>query len=151
MAYSMAMGDVTRKYDVALSYSSAQGSYVKRVATGLKAAGLRIFYDVDQQVELLGKFLPETLTQVYNEESALVVLFVSAGYAESNWTNLERRAALDRAVRERREYLLPARFDDTRLPGLLDSLVYLDLRRLTAAECASALIAKWEAMGLSAT
>jgi len=47
------------------------------------------------------------------------VVFVSAEYAARDWTRLERRAALARAVRERREYVLPARFDDTPLPGLL--------------------------------
>lgn len=145
------MGDPAWKYDIALSYSHAQSSYVDGVAADLKAAGLRIFYDVDQQVELLGKFLPEALSQIYNEEAALVVLFVSADYATSNWTNVERRAALDRAVRERREYMLPLRFDGTRLPGLLDSVVYLDLQTMTTATCARILIAKWEAMGLSAT
>ena len=38
----------------------------------------------------------------------MVVVFVSAGYAARDWTGLERRAALARAVRERREYVLPA-------------------------------------------
>ena len=48
-----------------------------------------------------------------------MVVFVSAEYVARDWTRLERRAALNRAVRERREYVLPARFDDTPLPGLL--------------------------------
>ena len=51
---------------------------------------------------------------VYAEQAALVVVFVSAGVRRRDWTRLERRAALARAVRERREYVLPARFDDTR-------------------------------------
>ena len=46
-----------------------------------------------------------------------MVVFVSAEYAGRDWTRLERRAALSRAVRERREYVLPARFDDTPCPG----------------------------------
>jgi hypothetical protein len=59
------------------------------------------------------------------------VVFVSAEYAARDWTKLERRAALARAVRERREYVLPARFDDTPLPGLLSDMVSIDLRTRT--------------------
>ena len=41
------------------------------------------------------------------------MVFVSAEHAARDRTWPERRAALARAVRERREYVLPARFDDT--------------------------------------
>ena len=51
-----------------------------------------------------------------------MVVFLSAEYAARDWTRPERRAALARAVRERREYVLPARFDDTLLPGLLSDI-----------------------------
>jgi hypothetical protein len=59
------------------------------------------------------------LPAVYGERAAAVVVFVSAEYAARDWTRLERRAALSRAVQERREYVLPARFDDIPLAGLL--------------------------------
>jgi hypothetical protein len=36
-----------------------------------------------------------------------VVVFVSADYAAGAWTRLERRTALDRAVRERRDCVPP--------------------------------------------
>jgi len=45
-------------------------------------------------------------------------------------------------VRERREYILPARFDDTALPGLLADMVSVDLRLLTPQEFAQILINK---------
>jgi len=59
------------------------------------------------------------LPAIYGERAAAVVVFVSAEYAARDRTRLERRAALSRAVRERREYVLPALFDDTPLAGLL--------------------------------
>jgi hypothetical protein len=55
---------------------------------------------------------------------------------------VERRAVLARAVRERREYVLPARFDDTVLPGLLDDVVAVDLRRHTPERFADLVAAK---------
>jgi hypothetical protein len=44
-----------------------------------------------------------------------VVVFISAEYAARDWTRVECRAALAKAVRELREYVLQARFDDTPL------------------------------------
>ena len=71
-----------------------------------------------------------------------MVVFVSAAYAERDWTRLERRAALNRAVRERREYVLPARFDDTPLPGLLSDMVAVDLRGRSPEQFAALIVAK---------
>ena len=71
-----------------------------------------------------------------------MVVFVSAEYAAGDWTRLERRAALDRAVRERREYVLPARFDDTALPGLLEDVVAVDLRGRSPEQFADLVAAK---------
>ena len=116
------------QWDVALSFAGAQRPYVEQVASELKARGVRCFYDADEQIDLWGKYLAEELPTVYVEQAAAAVVFVSAEYAARDWTRLERRAALNRAVRERREYVLPARFDDTPLPGLLSDMVAVDLR-----------------------
>jgi hypothetical protein len=60
----------------------------------LKARGVRCFYDVDEQIELWGKYLAEELPAIYGEQAATVVVFVSAEYAARDWTRPERRAAL---------------------------------------------------------
>ena len=78
------------------------------------------------------------------------MVFVSAEYAARDWTRLERRAALNRAVRERREYVLPARFDDTPLPGLLSGMVAVDLRGLAPQQFAAMIIGKLAALGIVA-
>jgi len=70
------------------------------------------------------------------------VVFISAEYAAQDWTRHECRAALDQAVRERREFILPARFDDTGLPGLSPGIVVLDLRTMPPEEFAVRVIAK---------
>ena len=90
---------------------------MERVAAALEARGVRCFYDAAEQVDLWGRYLTEELPQIYVELAGIVVVFVSAEYAARDWTRLERRSALSRAVRERREYVLPARFDDTPVPG----------------------------------
>jgi hypothetical protein len=56
------------------------------------------------------------------------VLFVSASFSRKVWTNHERPAAQERAIKENREYILPARFDDTPVPGLRGTIGHIDLR-----------------------
>ena len=126
-----------RRWDVALSFAGAQREYVEQVAAALKARGVRCFYDADEQVELWGRHPAEELPRIYAEESAAVVVFVSAEYAGVGWTRLERRAAFSRAVAEAGVYVLPARFDDSELPGLLDDVVSVDLRRHTPEQFAN--------------
>ena len=138
------------RWDVALSFAGAQRDYVEQVAEALKARGVRCFYDADEQIELWGKYLAEELPAIYGEQAAAVVVFVSAEYAARDWTRLERRAALNRAVRERREYVLPARFDDTPLPGLLSDMVAVDLRGRTPQQFAAMIADKLAALAASA-
>ena len=130
------------RWDVALSFAGAQRDYVGQVAEALKARGVRCFYDADEQIELWGRYLAEELPAIYGEQAAAVVVFVSAEYVARDWTRLERRAALARAVSERREYVLPARFDDTPLPGLLSDMVTVDLRGRTPQQFAAMIAAK---------
>ncbi len=131
-----------RRWDVALSFAGAQRDYVGQVAQALKARGVRCFYDADEQVELWGKYLAEELPRIYARESAAVVVFLSADYAGRDWTRLERRAAFSRAVAEAGVYVLPARFDDSELPGLLPDVVTIDLRRYTPAQFADLVVEK---------
>ena len=137
------------RWDVALSFAGAQRSYVEQVAVALQARGVRCFYDADEEIGLWGKSLAEILPVIYGEQAATVVLFASAEYAARDWTRLERRAALARAVRERREYVLPARFDDTQLPGLLPDVSYIDLRSKTPQQFAATIAAKLAALGVA--
>ena len=137
------------RWDVALSFAGAQRDYVEQVAEVLKARGVRCFYDADEQIELWGKYLAEELPAIYGEQTAAVVVFVSAEYAARDWTRLERRAALARAVRERRAYVLPARFDDTPLPGLLSNMVTVDLRGRPPQQLAAMIVDKLAALGIA--
>ena len=137
------------RWEVALSFAGAQRAYVEQVAQALKARGVRCFYDADEEIDLWGKYLAEELPAIYGEQAAAVVIFVSAEYAARDWTRHERRAALGRAVRERREYVLPARFDDTPLLGLLPDVSYIDLRRRTPQQFAVMIAAKLSTLGIS--
>src|SRR5690349_20078068 len=139
------------RWDVALSFAGAQRDYVEQVAQALRARGVCCFYDADEEIDLWGKFLAEELPAIYCEQAAAVVVFVSAEYAARDWTRHERRAALARAVRDRREYMLPARFDDTPLPGLLSDMVTVNLRTKTPQQFAAMIAGKLADLGITTT
>jgi hypothetical protein len=90
-----------------------------------------VFYDKFEAVALWGKNLVDHLADIYGKRSKFVVLFLSAHYVSKAWPTHERNHALARMVQEGRDNILPARFDDTELPGLPPSVGYLDLRAIT--------------------
>jgi hypothetical protein len=124
------------RYDVALSFAGEQRSYVDRVAQLLRDMRIKVFYDDYEKTSLWGKDLYAHLDSVYRELSRYCVIFVSADYAAKVWTNHERQSAQARALRENMEYILPARFDSTALPGLRPTVGYLDLATISPDELA---------------
>jgi hypothetical protein len=130
------------KYDVALSFAGEDREYVNQVAEALRAKGVKVFYDDYEQADLWGKNLYEHLTDVYQTQARYTVMFISVHYARKLWTRHERRAAQARALNEHREYVLPARFDDTEIEGLLPTVGYVDLRSATPEELANLVVRK---------
>lgn len=115
------------EYDVGLSFAGEQRAYVERVADELRSRGIRPFYD-DYEVETMwGKDLYAYLSDIYQHTCRYCVLFISKEYASKVWTNQERKNAQARALQEKREYILPARFDGTPIEGLPDTVGYVDL------------------------
>ena len=124
----------TTEYDVALSFAGENRDVVAEIARGLQGYGVKVFYDEFEKTALWGKDLQEHLVNIYMRWSRHAVIFISAHYASKMWPRHELRSALARAISERKEYLLPVRFDDTVLDGVLPTTGYLDLRKDTPAE-----------------
>lgn len=127
---------MTREFDVALSFAGEDRAYVEMVAEQLIARGITVFYDKYEEADLWGKDLFVHLSGVYQHKAKHTLMFVSQHYAKKLWTNHERRAAQARAFSEGGDYILPARFDDTDIPGLLPTTGHLDLRNFSPAEVA---------------
>jgi hypothetical protein len=126
--------DQEHEFDVALSFAGEDRPYVEEVAASLRDAGIKVFYDRYLQVDLWGKDLYTHLRTVYQQKARFTVVFVSRHYAKKLWTNHERASAQARAFSESTEYLLPVRFDDTEVPGILPTTGYLDLRQMSPAD-----------------
>ncbi|MDH7447435.1 TIR domain-containing protein [Aquimarina sp. 2201CG14-23] len=130
------MSDRSYEYDVALSFAGENRAYVEKVANSLRLKGINVFYDLFEEANLWGKNLYEYLSEIYQNKARYTVLFVSNFYNKKLWTNHERVSMQARAFQESREYILPARFDDTEIPGILQTIGYISLKNKTPEELA---------------
>ncbi len=129
-------------FDVCLSFAGEDRQYVEKVAHLLQNAGVRTFYDNFEKTNLWGKDLYSHLDDIYRNKATYCVIFISKHYAEKAWTKHERRSAQARSFNSGAEYILPARSDDTEIPGIQDTIGYLDLREITPKELSETIIAK---------
>lgn len=137
-------------FDVALSFAGEDRDYVDKVAHLLRAKGVNVFYDNFEEAELWGRDLYVYLTDVYRKRARFTVMFISQSYVKKLWTNHERRAAQARAFEESREYILPAKFDDTEVEGVLPTTGYISLTHRTPEEIAELVVKKLVRSGVSA-
>ena len=130
------------EYQVALSFAGEQRDYVGEVARSLAAKSIAVFYDGFEAAQLWGKDGAETFHEVYSTRATYVVMFISQDYVTKAWTRHERRSALSRMLKEEDEYILPVRFDDTPIPGLPDTILYLNAADYSPAELSAEIARK---------
>ncbi len=122
------------EFDIALSFANEDRDYVEKVANILRAKGIKIFYDRFEEANMWGKNLYDYLSDIYLNKALYTIMFISESYNKKIWTNHERQAMQSRAFQENQEYILPARFDDTQIPGLLPTIGYVQLNGKTPDE-----------------
>lgn len=130
------------EYDVALSYAGEDRDYVRRVANFLERNHVKLFYDEYEQLNLWGKELYNHLDEVYRSKARYCIMFISSAYKNKLWTNHERESAQARAFQENNEYILPAKFDDTSIPGIRPTTGYIDLQKMSPEEFGDLILKK---------
>jgi hypothetical protein len=123
-----------KQFQIALSFAGEDRTYVDQVANLLKNSGVSIFYDIFEEANIWGKNLYDYLTDVYQNKAQYTIMFISKYYAQKLWTNHERQAMQARAFQENQEYILPVRFDDTTINGVLPTIGHIDLRKYSPEE-----------------
>lgn len=129
------------KYDVALSFASEQREYVEQVANQLSILGISFFYDNHDKINLWGKNLIKYLEKVYYQDSRYCVMFISRDYKDKCWTKYESECIQERIFLQNenddfQQYILPVKFDDTKIPGVQESLGYIQAQETSPIELA---------------
>jgi formylglycine-generating enzyme required for sulfatase activity len=135
-------------YDVALSFAGEDREYARTLHEELSHLGVHVFYDYDEaeRASLFGKDLDAHLSDLFQNRAQYVIIFVSKHYAQKFWTGIEKRAALARAARENREYILPICLDETEIEGIPHTTGWLTWSQTGAREIAEHVLKKLGAM-----
>ena len=115
-----------KQFDVFLSYSSKDKTWVNRLKEALQKQGLKVWLDHDQirPGDLFAGALEQGL-----EESKAVALIVSPESMESGWVEEEYSRALSLAKRKQQPLqLIPVILRDAELPGFLATRQWVDFR-----------------------
>jgi hypothetical protein len=130
------------KYQVALSFAGEDRTHAEKLAKILKERHIDFFYDSYEQAKLWGKDLYQHFQSVYRDRSQFCVVFLSQAYAQKFWTRHELKQAQARAFMEHKAYILPVRIDKTEIPGINETIGYIDLRSTPVEEIADLLVEK---------
>lgn len=117
-------------YDVAISFAGENRRFAEAVSTGLREAGVNVFYDDFYASDLWGEDLSVSLRKVYHEASRFCIMIISAPYVEKMWTNFERQQAIERLITQKgQSYILPVRLDGYKneVPGLSGMIGFLSV------------------------
>lgn len=116
------------KYDIAVSFAGEDRPTVEAFVNALSMYDISVFYDSWEQAKLWGKDLYQYLDLIYQQAARYCIIFVSEHYVRKAWTKHELRSAQARAFQQNSEYILPIKLDDTELPGLPNTIGYIDYR-----------------------
>lgn len=118
------------EYDVAVSFAGGDRPIVSQLVDALKARGLEVFYDFDQQAVLWGKDLRKELARVYGQDAQYMIVCLSDQYPEKDWPVFELEVGHGASAKRTEDYLLPLVVGETRpsIVGLPPSVSHISLQ-----------------------
>ncbi len=129
------------EYDVAFSFAGEKRDYVQKVALHVENKGIHVFYDDFQEIDIWGKNLIDYLEDIFKNKAKYCVMFISREYAEKAWPDFERQIIQARSMVES-GYMLPVRFDDTDIKGLVSTIKYINISSVPPEELGEMLTQK---------
>ena len=123
-------------YHVGISYAYEDEAAVKAVVVALKSVGLKVFFDQDETVQLIGKNLTYTLPEIYANHCEYCLMFVSHSYVSKNWTSYERDWIFGKRIEQQKndvftDCVIPVFIDFITLPGLHPGIIGFNLKKQT--------------------
>jgi tetratricopeptide (TPR) repeat protein len=131
-----------RRFRVALSFPGEHRARVENIANALAARLSRekVLYDKWYAAEFARPNLDTYLSNLYHDESDLIAIFLCQAFNEKEWCGLEWRACRDLLKRKQDARLMFFRLDDADIPGLYSIDGYQDIRHMSDAEVAAAIL-----------
>jgi hypothetical protein len=116
------------EFDVALSFAEEDRETAHCIAAQLRDDGVKVFYDEFFQCNSWDKILYEYISEIHINRAKYRVMLISENFIKNKWTDHERKRALATIFVQGGDCILPVQLDDTVLPGLSETIKYIDLR-----------------------
>lgn len=116
------------EYDVALSFASQDKATAEKLIHLLTTRDITVFRDEYAGSDSPGTDVIDHLVNLYARKARYCVLLISRNYPLKSWTEAERTAARERALRDADEYILLLQLDDVDVPGTTTAKGYFDMR-----------------------
>lgn len=112
---------MNKRFRVALSFPGEKRAFIQEVAAALAAVlgKERVLYDEYLTAELARPNLDVYLGDLYREHSELLVPFYCADYERKEWCGIEWRQMREIIKQNRGHQIMPFRFDDMPITGVL--------------------------------
>lgn len=113
-----------RMYDVAFSFAGEDRDIIEKIKE-IVSNEYSVFYDNDNQSELVGKDLYRYLRNLYANNARYVACFLSEHYYKKIWTNLEFTAVRERFMNTffDSDFLIPIMLDNSPLTRDIPSFI----------------------------
>src|SRR5262245_11627152 len=123
----------TKRFQVALSFAGEHRKFVEGVAEQLSRnlGQNRIFYHRYHEAELARRNLDTYLIKIYQDDTDLIAIFLCSNYIQKKWCGLEWRAVRDVLQNRPDSEVIPFKFDDVTIEGLLSIDGYIAINDKT--------------------
>ena len=131
-----------RRFRIALSFPGEHRTRVENIATALadRFGRDQILYDRWHAAEFNRPNLDVYLPTLYHDHSDLIAIFLCQAFNAKEWCGLEWRACRDLLKLKQDDRLMFFRLDDADIPGLYSIDGYQDIRHMSDAEVAAAIL-----------
>jgi len=85
-------------FQVALSFAGENRPFAEGVASGLREADIRVFFDDFYVEDLWGEDLAVKLGEIYHDASEFCIMILSQHYLDKMWPSYERQKAVERMI-----------------------------------------------------
>ena len=119
------------EYDVALSFAGEDRDTADQLTQLLRQNHVTVFHDEYTPDQTWGNDFINHVVNLYNRKAAYCVLLISQHYPLHRWSEEDRLATQERALRDANEYIILLPIDDTEVVGVADAPGYVNIRQQT--------------------
>lgn len=118
-------------YDVAISFARADRARAEEVGRLLEARDIHVLYSEAEAAELAGGDFVHYVAELCRTKAVYCLMLISPHYPLRQWTDAERTAVQQHALRGADEYILPLQVEAADVPGMTEASGYRDLRQVS--------------------